>query len=122
MDFLTTNAAVSTLLDWFWMEVRVLPTAFAECKKNITCLMLVGVFKMLVGEGCEHLPELKKFALSCNALILHDVPDDIGRVAKRLVKNWWTHHGLTYCMQKIEEEIQVSFTTMYFDEQRCATV
>jgi hypothetical protein len=30
-----------------------MPTAFAECNENITCYTLVGVFQMLVGEGCE---------------------------------------------------------------------
>jgi hypothetical protein len=78
--------------------------------------MLIGVFRMLTGVGCEHLPELKKLALSSDASLLHDVPDDLGRIAKRLVKNWWTHHGLPYCLQKIKEENQVSFTTKYFDE------
>jgi hypothetical protein len=121
-DFPATNAPVSNLLDWFRTEVRVLPTTFAECKKNITCFALVGVFKMLAGVECEHLLELKKLALSCDASILHDVPDDIGRIAKKLVRNWWTNHGLPYCMQKIKEENRVSFATMCFDERRCVVV
>jgi hypothetical protein len=80
------------------MEVQALPTTFAECNENITCFMLVGVFKMLAGVECEHLPELKKLPLSCDALILHDVTNDIGRIAKKLMKNWWTNHGLPYYM------------------------
>jgi hypothetical protein len=36
-----------------------MPTAFAECKDNITCYTLIGIFQMLAGEGCELL-ELKK--------------------------------------------------------------
>jgi hypothetical protein len=115
MDFPTMNATISTLLDWFLMEVRALPTAFAECNKNITCFAPVGVFKMLAGMECENLPELKKLALSCDASILHDVPDDIGRIAKKHMKNWWNNHGLPYCMLKIEEEHKVSFVMMYFD-------
>jgi hypothetical protein len=79
-------------------------------------------FKMLAGVDCEHLPELKKLVLSCDASILHDMPDDIGRIAKKLVRNWWTNHGLPYCMQKIEEENWVSFATMCFDERRCVVV
>jgi hypothetical protein len=94
----------------------VLPIAFAECNENITCFALVGVFKMLARVECEHLSELKKLALSYDASILHDVSDNIGRIAKKLVKNWWTNHGLPYCMPKIEEENRVSFTTMCFDE------
>jgi hypothetical protein len=77
---------------------------------------------MLAGVDCEHLPELKKLVLSCDASILHDMPNDIGRIAKKLVRNWWTNHGLPYCMQKIEEENWVSFATMCFDERRCVVV
>jgi hypothetical protein len=103
MDF-PTNAFVSDLLEWFQVEVAAMPTSFAECNKNITCYTLIGIFKMLVGEGCEHLPELKKLALSCESSLLEDVPNDHGQIAKKLVKNWWTKHGLPYCMEKIEEE------------------
>jgi hypothetical protein len=85
-----------------------MPTAFDECDENITCYALVGVFQMLAGEGCEHVPELKKLALSYDDSVLRDFPADTGRVAKRLVKNWWTKHGLPYCMQQIKEKNRVS--------------
>jgi hypothetical protein len=55
-----------------------MPTAFAECNKNITCYTLISVFKMLIGVDCEHLLGLKKLALSYNASLLQDVPDDLG--------------------------------------------
>jgi hypothetical protein len=58
--------------------------------------------------------ELKKLALSSDASLLDDLPEDLGWIAKRLMKNWWTKHGLPYCMQKIEEENWVSFITLYF--------
>jgi hypothetical protein len=76
-----------------------MPTAFSECNENVTCYALIGVFLMLVGEGCEHLSELKKLALSYDALVLRDFPVETGRTAKKLVKNWWTKHGLPYCMR-----------------------
>jgi hypothetical protein len=98
------------------MEVKALPSAFGECNENITCYALIGVFKMLVGLECQHLPKFKKLALSYDASLLHDVSDDLGRIVKNLVKNWWTNHGLPYCMQKIEEN-WVSFATIYFDGQ-----
>jgi hypothetical protein len=118
MEF-PADASVSNLLEWFWVEVVVMPTAFAACNKNITCYVLIGVFKMLVGEGCEHLPELKKLALSYNASLLEDFPEDLGGIAKRHVKNWWTKHGLSYCMQRIEEENWVSFFTLCFHGFSC---
>jgi hypothetical protein len=95
MDFLSANTTVNGFLEWFQMEVLALPTAFAECNENITCYALIGVFKMLVGVECEHLPELKKLALSCNDSLLHDVLDDVSQIAKKLVKNWWVKHGLS---------------------------
>jgi hypothetical protein len=67
------------MLEWFQMEVQSLPTFFTECSKNITCFTLIGVFKMLARVECDHLPELKKLALSCDASLLHDVPDDNGK-------------------------------------------
>jgi hypothetical protein len=95
---------LSDFFQWFQTEVTSVPTAFAECKENITCYALVGVFQMLTGEGCEHLPEVKKLAFSCDASVLHDFPVETGQIAKKLVKNWWTKHGLPYWMQKIEQE------------------
>jgi hypothetical protein len=79
MYFPTTNATISDMLEWFWTEVQSLPTTFAECNENITCFALIDVFKMLAGVGCEHLPELRKSALSCDASLLQDVPDDHGK-------------------------------------------
>jgi hypothetical protein len=116
MDFPNINATVFDLLEWFQMEVQSLPTAFAECSENITCFTLIGVFKMLAGVECEKLLELKKLALSCDASLLHDVPDDLGRIAKKLMKNWWINHDLEYRVQKIEEKNRVSFAKMHFAE------
>jgi hypothetical protein len=48
----------------------------------------VGVFHMLAGEGCEHLLEIKSLALSFDASVLRDFPAEIGRIARKLVKNW----------------------------------
>jgi hypothetical protein len=86
-----------------------MPTAFAECNENITYYTLIGVFQTLVGEGCEHLPELKKLALSYDASVLQDFPMETVRIANKLVKNWCTKHGLPYCMQQIEEQNWVSY-------------
>jgi hypothetical protein len=36
--------------------------------------------------------ELKKLALSSDASLLDDLPEDLGWIAKRLMKNWWTKH------------------------------
>jgi hypothetical protein len=74
----------------------------------------LAFFKFLWGERCEHLLELGKLALSCDASLLGDFPKDLRWIANRLVKNWWTKHNLPFYMQKIEEENRVSFVTLYF--------
>jgi hypothetical protein len=57
-------------LGGFRKRSKSMPTAFTECNKNITCYTLIGVFQMLAGEGCGHVPELKKLALSYNDSVL----------------------------------------------------
>jgi hypothetical protein len=109
-------------LEWFGMEVQALPITFSDCNENITCFTLIGVFKMLAGVESGHLPELKKLVLSCDDSFLHNVPDDVGRIVKRLVNYLWVKHGLLYCMQKIEEENRVSFVVMIFVLRKCIVV
>jgi hypothetical protein len=70
----TTEASLSDFFEWFRAKVTAMPTAFVECNENITCYPIIGVFQMLVGEGCEHLPGLKKLVLSYDALVLQDFP------------------------------------------------
>jgi hypothetical protein len=122
MDFPSANTTITNFLEWSQMEVQALAIAFSECNENITCFALIGVIKMLTGVEYGHLPELKKLALSCDDSLLHDVPDHVGHIVKRLVKNWWLKHGLPYFMQNIEEENRVSFITMIFILRRCIVV
>jgi hypothetical protein len=69
-----TDASMSDFLGWFRVEIAAMPTAFAECNENITCYALIGIIQMLVGEGCEHVLELKKLALSCDASLIQEFP------------------------------------------------
>jgi hypothetical protein len=78
---------------------------------------LVGVLRMFSGVECGHLPELRKLALSREASLLHNVPDILSKTTWKLVKHWWTKHGLPYCMQKLEEN-RVSFTIIRFARRR----
>jgi hypothetical protein len=77
---------------------------------------------MLAGEGCEHLSELKKLDLSCDVSVLWDFLIETGWIAKTFVKNWWTKHGLLYCMQKIEEENRVSSSTLPLGVDLCMSL
>jgi hypothetical protein len=84
-EFLAIGATVGDLLDWFRTEVQALPTAFAESKQNITRYVVAGILRMLARVECGHLSELQRFSISCDASLLHDVPEDLGRIAGRLV-------------------------------------
>jgi hypothetical protein len=44
-----TDYSISNLLEWFLVEVAVMPTALTECNENTTCYTLIGIFKILVG-------------------------------------------------------------------------
>jgi hypothetical protein len=70
-----------------------------------------------MGVEYGHLLELKKLALSYDASLLHNVPNDLGKIARKLVTHWWTRHGMPYCMQKLEEENRVSFAIIHFSRQ-----
>jgi hypothetical protein len=61
---------------------------FAESSQNITCYVAAGILKMLAGEKCDHLLELRKLAMCCNDSILHDIPNDLAKIARRLLRNW----------------------------------
>jgi hypothetical protein len=113
-EFPATGANVGDMLDWFRTEVQALHTTFAESNQNITCYAVVGILRMLVGVECGHLSELRRSAISCDASLLHDIPEDLGKIDGRLVQNWWTQHGLPYCMQWLEEDNRVSFILIAF--------
>jgi hypothetical protein len=66
--------------------------------------------------------EFKKLALSCDASVLQVFPAETVRIAKRLMKNWWTKHGLPHYMQKIEEENWVSSSVYYLHVNLCVSL
>jgi hypothetical protein len=93
-------------------EVQELPSTFTESNKNIACFIVVGVLKMLAEVACEHLPELWRLVVSSDASLLHEIPKDIGKIVGKVVRRWWTQHGLPYCMQLLKEDNEVSFVPL----------
>jgi hypothetical protein len=83
-----------------------------ECNENITCYTLIGVFQMLAAEGhaCAGAKEACSFLRCFSSLEFSDG----GRIAKRLVKNWWNVHDLPYCMRQIKEQNQVKLQYFLF--------
>jgi hypothetical protein len=44
---------------------------------------------MLNGEGCQELNQLCDLAASQDIAVLKDVPEDVYRLAGRIVQKWW---------------------------------
>jgi hypothetical protein len=80
--------------------------------KNITCFAMADILKMVEESGCGHVPELRSLAASSDASMPRDIPEDIGKIVIQLVRWWWTHHNLQYCIYRLKEDNQVSFVLM----------
>jgi hypothetical protein len=85
-----------------------LPDTFAEANKNITCFVVADILKMLEDSGCGHVPKLQSLVVSSDASVLRDILEDVQKVAGRLVRRWWTNHGLPKCMHRLKEDNQVN--------------
>jgi hypothetical protein len=112
LEYPETSGAISGIIDWFKGEIQTLSGTFAEANKNITCFAVAGILKMLEETGCERVPELRRLAASSDASLLKEIPEDIRKIAGKLVRRWWTHHGLPFCMQHLNEDNQVSIIPM----------
>jgi hypothetical protein len=84
------------VIGWFDEEIQALPTAVIKANKNFLCYCIAGVLRMLYENGCSHVDELQTLMNSCNASILDDIPEEIGRLAGRIVWKWWATYGLPY--------------------------
>jgi hypothetical protein len=47
-------------------------------------------------ENCGHLEELEAIINSCDTSILDDIPEETTKLSGRIVRRWWTSHGLLY--------------------------
>jgi hypothetical protein len=67
---------------------------------------------MLQESNCEHLPGLGPLAGSSNASLPHDIPTEVQRLASRLVRMWWSGHGLPEVLRCLKKENEhVSFVS-----------
>jgi hypothetical protein len=112
LEYPKTSGTISCIIDWFKGEIQALPNTFTEANKNITCFVVASILKMLEESSCGHVPELQILVASSDASMLSDIPEDIGKITGRLVRRWWTHHGLLYCMCRLKEDNQVIFIPM----------
>jgi hypothetical protein len=53
---------------------------------------------MLYKNHCGHVEELQTIMNSCDASILDDILDEIGKLSWWIIRKWWATHGLPYIM------------------------
>jgi hypothetical protein len=85
---------VEEMINWIVGEVKVVPDTVWWLNNNFTVLGIKGVLSMLNGKGCQELARLRDMAASDDAAVLEDVPEDMRRLARRIVQKWWNAHGL----------------------------
>jgi hypothetical protein len=64
------------------------------------------------GAECCHLDGLDAIMSSCDASILDEISDQIVKHVARIVKRWWTLHGLPYVIDafRVEPDVGTSIT------------
>jgi hypothetical protein len=66
-----------------------------KANKNFLCYCLVEILRMMYENAdCGHLDVLKAIMNLCDASLLDDIPEEIAKLSRCIVKRWWTLHGL----------------------------
>jgi hypothetical protein len=70
---------------------------------------------MLYDSGCEHIEGLQLIMASCEASIPEDLPPELMKLTARIVKRWWSEHGLTDVANRLgkEPEVSLSFASVF---------
>jgi hypothetical protein len=102
------SSTIGKVIAWFNKEIRALPSAIMKANNNFLVYCLAGVLKMLnEGVKCDHLDGLDAIMSSCDASILGEIPDHIAKIVVRIMKRWWTSHGLPYVTGAFRVELEV---------------
>jgi hypothetical protein len=89
------GSTIGDVVMWFEKEILALPDVIVKANKNFLVYRLIGVLKMLQGHAeCHHIEGLGTIMNTCDASILDELPEDIGKLAAHIVKRWWSSHGL----------------------------
>jgi hypothetical protein len=78
LPFPAKNVKVKDLIDWVGEEVN----------NNFIVLAIEGVLNMLNNTGYQELSQLRGLATSSDTSVVENVPNDVRRLAGRLVKKW----------------------------------
>jgi hypothetical protein len=100
------KSTIGGIIEWFDNEIKALPATIVKANKKIVCYAIIGVLRMLYDNGCDHIEGLQTIMGLCDASILQDLPEELTKLMGRLVKKWWTEHGLsdvTNCFRKRQQ-------------------
>jgi hypothetical protein len=93
------GCTIGEIVEWFDKEIWALPSVIMKVKKNFLCYCLARVLMMLYENTyCDHLDGLEAIMNSCDASLLNNIPDEIVKLSGRIVRKWWSSHGLPYVM------------------------
>jgi hypothetical protein len=97
MSYPGKGSTIGEIVEWFDKEIRALPGAITKENKNFLCYCLVGALRMLYeNANCGHLEGLEAIMNSYDVSLLNDIPEEIVKFLRRIVKRWWSSHGLPY--------------------------
>jgi hypothetical protein len=105
------NSTIVKVIRWFDKDIQALPTAITKVNKNFLSYCITGVLRMHYENDCGHVEQLQTIMNSCGASILGDIPEEIGKLAGRIVSKWWVTHGLPYVMElfHVTPEVRMFF-------------
>jgi uncharacterized protein YhaN len=81
MPFPNKGVVVEEMIDLIAEEVKAVPDTVWRLNDNFAVLGIEGVLNMLHGEGCQELGRLRDLAVSRDAMVLKDVPEDVRKLA-----------------------------------------
>jgi hypothetical protein len=105
------SSTMGEIIAWFDKKIQTLPDAIVKANKDFLVYCLLGILKMLQGHAkCRHVDGLDAIMSSCDGSIPDEIPDDIAKLTARIVKRWWSLHGLLYVTEVfcVEPEVRVS--------------
>jgi hypothetical protein len=100
MPYLGKKSTIGEVIEWFDKEIQEMSSAIAKANKNFLCYYLAGVLTMhYENADCGHVEGLQTIMNSCDASILDDIPEEIEKLSRCIVRKWWASHGMPYVME-----------------------
>jgi hypothetical protein len=102
MPFPAKGVKVDKMFDWVIGEVITVLDTVWRMNDNFTVLGIESVIRMLNGEGCQEMGQLRDLVGSRDAMILENVPKYLHKLAGQNARRWWKPHGLPEALRKLE--------------------